>query len=166
MRTKILMLVMLMSCSAVVIAQTADNDSTKSFRGQNREMRMNDHQRGPKNGHYLTDAQRDAFKKSRFEMQKQLQPLKNVLGELKAHQKTLITIDQPDMNDINKNIEKMGSLNVEMAKIMAQHRIDTRAQLTDEQRLMFDMHKGKMMQQHGPQGMRPGRGMHKGNPMN
>ena len=160
MKTKILMLVVLMSCSAALIAQPSDKDSTKSFRGQNREMRMNDHQRGPKNGLDLTDAQKEAFKQSMLEMQKKLQPLHNELGEVKAHQKTLMTAGKPDMNEINKNIEKLGTLRVEMAKIQAQQRLDMRAQLTDEQRIKFDTHKGKMMQHRGPQGMRPGRGMH------
>jgi len=166
MKTKILMLIVLMSCSAALIAQPADKDSKKSDRGQNKEMQMNDHQRGPKNGMSLTDAQRDAFKKSRLEMQKQLQPLRNELGEVKAHQKTLMTADKPDMNNINKNIDKLGSIRVEMAKIMVQHRLDMRAQLTEEQRLLFDTHKGRMMQQHRPQGMGRGRGMQKDHEMN
>jgi Spy/CpxP family protein refolding chaperone len=159
MKTKIIMLVVLMSCSAALIAQPDSKDSKKSFRGQNKEMRMNDHQRGPQNGLNLTDAQKDAFQKSRLEMQKQLQPLRNELGEVKAHQKTLMTADKPDISSINKNIEKLGSIRVEMAKIEAQHRLDMRAQLTDEQRLKFDMHKGRMMQQRGPEGMRQRRGM-------
>jgi len=166
MKTKILMLIVLMSCSAALIAQPADKDSKKSDRGQNKEMQMNDHQRGPKNGMSLTDAQRDAFKKSRLEMQKQLQPLRNELGEVKAHQKTLMTADKPDMNNINKNIDKLGSIRVEMAKIMVQHRLDMRTQLTEEQRLLFDTHKGRMMQQHRPQGMGRGRGMQKDHEMN
>lgn len=159
MKTKILLLVVLMSFSAILIAIPADRDSTKSFRGQNREMRMNDHHRDPKNGLNLTDAQKEAFKQSRLEIQKKMQPLENELGEVKAHQKTLITAEKPDMNEINKNIEKMGALRVEMAKIQAQHRLDMRAQLTDEQRIKFDTHKGEMMQHIGPQGMRQGRGM-------
>ena len=159
MKTKILLLVVLMSFSAVLIAIPADKDSIKSFRGQHREMRMNDDQRGPNNGLNLTDAQKDAFKQSRLEMQKQLQPLKNELGEVKAHQKTLMTADKPDINDINKNIEKMGSLRVEMEKIQAQHRLDMRAQLNEEQLLKFDTHKGEMMLHRGDQGMKQGRGM-------
>lgn len=158
MKTKVLMLVVLMSCSAALIAQPADKDSKKSFRGHNREMRMNDHQRGPNNGLNLTDAQRDAFKINMMEMQKQLQPLRNELGELKARQKTLTTAEKPNLNDINKNIEQMGAAKVEMAKIQAKQRLDMRAQLTEEQRLKFDMHKDRMMQHKGPKGMRQGRG--------
>ena len=166
MKTKILMLVVLMSCSAALIAQPADKDSKKSDRGQNKEMKMNDHQRGPNNGLNLTDAQRDAFKISMLEMQKQLKPLRNELGELKAHQKTLMTAEKPVINDINKNIDKIGTLRVEMAKIQTQHRLDMRAQLTEEQRLKFDMHKGRMMQQRGPEGMRQRRGMQDDRAMN
>lgn len=159
MRTKVLMLVMLLSLSAAVMAQKADNDSKKSFHGKDREMRMNDDQRGPKNGLNLTDAQKEAFKQSMMATQKQLQPLRNELGEVKAHQKTLMTAEKPDLNDINKNIEKMGALKVEMAKIQAKKHLDMRAQLTDEQLLKFDNHKDRMMHQRESKGMRPGRGL-------
>ena len=144
MRTKVLMLVVMMSLTAALIAQPSGNDSTRSFRPHQREMRMNDNHRGPGNGLNLTDAQKEAFKKSRLDLEKQLQPLRNELGEVKAHQKTLMTAEKPDLNDINKNIEKMGDLKVDRAKIMAKHRLDMRAQLTEEQRLKFDSHRERM----------------------
>ena len=45
MKTKILMLVVLLSMSVVLVAQPADRNSKKSFRGQNPEMRMNEGQK-------------------------------------------------------------------------------------------------------------------------
>ena len=156
MRTKVLMLVVLMGLTAALIAQPADNDSMKSFRGHAREMRMNENHRAPKNGLNLTDAQKEAFKQSRLDVQKQLQPLRNELGEVKAHQKTLMTAQKPDLNDINKNIEKMGDLRVDMAKIMVKHRLTLRSQLTDEQRLKFDNHQDRMRHQRGFKGIRQG----------
>ena len=122
-------------------------------------MLLNDGQRGSGNGLNLTDAQKEAFKQSMLAVQKQLQPIRNELGELLAHQKTLMTSENPDLNAINKNIEKIGALKVEMAKIQAKHRLEMRAQLTDEQRLKFDLHQGKMKHGNGPKGMKHGMGM-------
>ena len=78
--------------------------------------------------------------------QKQLQPLRNALGEAEAHQKTLVTAEKPDFGAINKNIEKIGGIRVEMAKIQTKNRLDLRAQLTDEQKLKFDLFKHGMRQ--------------------
>ncbi len=158
MKTKVLMLVVLMSMSAVLIAQPADKGSRKSFHGQNSEMQRSDGQRGPGEGLNLTDVQKEAFKQSMLAVQKQLQPLRNELGEAEARQKTLTTAEKPDLNAINKNIEKIGAFKIEMAKIQVKHRLEMRAQLTDEQRLKFDAHKGKMMQNRGSKGMRHGMG--------
>lgn len=159
MKTKILMLVVLFSMSAVLVAQPVDLGGKKSFRGQDRALLMDKGQRGPANGLNLTDAQKEAFKQSMLAVQKQLQPLRNELGEAQAHQKTLTTAEKPDLNAINKNIEKIGALKIEMAKIQAKHRLEMRSQLTDEQRLKFDHFKGKMMQERGHKGMKHGMGM-------
>ena len=159
MKAKILSLVLLMGLSVAVFAQKAEKSPKNSNRGQDRSLMMQDDRRGPANGMNLTDEQKEAFKKSRMEMQKQLQPLHNELGEAKAHQKTLVTAEKTDLSAINKNIEKIGSIRVEMAKIQAKHRLEMRAQLTDEQKLKFDLRKGKMGHDNGFRGMKHGRGM-------
>lgn len=164
MRTKILMLVVLMGLSVAGMAQRTDKGSKKPFHSPEREMRMNNQQRDSGRVMNLTDEQKEAFKQSMLAIQKQLQPLRNELGELKAHQKTLMTAEKPDSRDIEKNIEQMGALKVEMEKIQAKHRIEMRQQLTEEQRLLFDIHHDKMMQHKGLQGTRQGRGMQKGHP--
>lgn len=158
MKTKVLMLVMLMSMSVVLVAQPVDRDLRKPVREQDRVL-LDEGQRGPGNGLNLTDVQKEAFKKSMLAVQKQIQPLRNELGEAQAHQKTLTTAEKPDLNAINKNIEKIGALKIEMAKIQAKHHLEMRAQLTDEQRLKFDHFKGKMMQERGRKGMKHGMGM-------
>lgn len=166
MKTRVLMFVVLMSMSAVLVAQPADRGGKKSFRGPDREMQMNENHGGPAKGLNLTDAQKDAFKQSMLAMQKQLQPLRNELGEAVAHQKTLTTAEKPDLSAINKNIEKIGALRIEMAKIKVKNRLDLRAQLTDEQRLKFDHFKGKMMKYRGSKGMKHGMAMMDEHPMN
>ena len=144
MKTKILMFVVLMGFAAVLAAQPTDRRLGKSFHGQNAEMRMNDEHGGLISELNLTDAQKEALKQSRIDLQKQLKPLRNELGEAEAHQKTLMTAEKPDLNAIDKNIEKIGMLKTEMAKVQVKHRLDMRAQLTDEQKLKFDMFRGKM----------------------
>ena len=153
MKTKVLMLAVFMGLTTVLVAQPDEKGEGKSRRGPNPEMRMRE-QRGHENGLDLTDAQKEAFKKSMLAMQKQLQPIRNELGEAMAHQKTLTTVDKPDMAAINKNIEKMGGLKTEMAKIQAKHHLEMRAQLTDEQRLKFDMFKHRQKEGKGPKGMK------------
>lgn len=154
MRIRILMLVVLMGLSASLIAQPEAYGPRKQLRGQQGEMRMKADQRGPVNGLNLTEEQRATFKQSLLATQKLLQPLHNKLGEVKARQKTLMTAENPDMENISQNIEKMEALRVDMAIIQAKHRLDLRAQLNDEQRLKFDNHQGEMMQHKGPRGLK------------
>jgi Spy/CpxP family protein refolding chaperone len=152
MKTKILMLVVLFGASAVLYAQPKGQDEIRPFHGQKGEMLMERGQAAPLNGLNLTDTQKAAFKQSMLAVQKELQPLRNQLGEAKAHQKTLMTAEKPDLNAINKNIEKIGELKAEMAKIQVKHRLEMRAQLTDEQRLKFDMFKHQMRNGKGLRG--------------
>lgn len=154
MKTKILMLAVLLGVTTVVVAQPKVKEQGTSVQGPKHEMRMDDRKGGPENGLNLTDAQKEAFKQNRLAMQKQLQPIQNELGEAEAHQKTLMSAEKPDLTAINKNIEKIGGLRVEMAKIKTKNHLDMRAQLTEEQRLKFDTFKGKMKRDGGPEGMR------------
>ena len=154
MKTKILMLAVLLGLTTVVIAQPRAREQGNPFPGPKHEMQMDGQKGMMGNGLNLTDAQKEAFKQNRLGMQKQLLPIQNELGEAEAHQKTLMSAEKPDMAAINKNIEKIGSLRVEMAKIRTKNRLDMRAQLTEEQRLKLDAFKGKTSRGGGPQGMR------------
>ncbi len=158
MKTKVLMIAVLLGLTTVAVAQPKENGQGKTFQGPKHEMRMEHRNGGPGAELELTDAQKEAFKQSRLEMQKQLQPIKNQLGEAEAHQKTLITAEKPDLAAINKNIEKIGSLRVEMAKIRTKSRLDIRAQLTEEQRLKFDAMKENFKAENGMRDLREMRG--------
>lgn len=168
MRAKILSIVLLMSMSAILMAQTTENGPKKPMRGHDRAMMMQRNQRGHADSMDLTDPQKEAFKQSMMVIHKQLQPIRNELGEAEAHQKTLVMKEKPDLGAINKNIERIGALRVEMAKIQTKHHLEMRAQLTDEQRLKFDIFKGKRMHDNGkkkPMGMKYNRGMQQERPM-
>ena len=153
MKTRILMMVILMGLSATLIAQTTEvvpkkqgtSDQVKmskekmdAFQAQ-RSARLNalkgqmGAQWGQMNGRMgaamglnLTDDQKKAFKESLLALHKQIKPLKNELGEAVAHQKTLMDAEKTDLGAINKNIEKIAALRVEMAKAMAKSRLEMR----------------------------------------
>jgi len=166
MKAKILSIVLLMSLSTVLMAQSSGNSDERPMRGHDHALLMQAGHRGMAEGLNLTDEQKAAFKQGMIDMQKQMKPLRNELGEAVAHQKTLVTAEKPDFSAINKNIEKIGALKIEMAKIQTKHRLDMRAQLTDEQKLKFDLFKGKMGHgngQNGPGGIMHRKGMmHRG----
>ena len=168
MKTRVLMFVALMSVSTIIVAQPSNNGQKKPMRGQGHEMQMDAGHGGMAKGLNLTDAQKDAFKQGMIALHKELQPLRGQLGEAQAHQKTLTSAENPDITAIDKNIEKIGGLKIEMAKIMAKHRLEMRAQLSEEQRLKFDMMKGKAMKGKAHRGMGQGMGMDmpEDNPMN
>lgn len=144
MKAKVLIFVGLMSLSSVLFAQHPENDSRKMFRASDRVLLDKGH-RGPADGLNLTAEQKEAFKQSMLAEQKALLPIRNELREAEAHQVSLMTVEKPDMKAIDKNIEKIGELKIQMEKIQAKHRLDLRSQLTEEQRLKFDLFKGQMM---------------------
>ena len=143
MKAKVLSMILFMCLSVAVVAQTKETGLFKVM-PDHKQMKMDQGPIGPMQGLNLTDVQKETFKKSMMAVQKQIQPLQNELGEAEAHQKTLMTAEKPDMAAIDKNIEKIASIRVQIAKIMAKHQMEMRAQLTDEQRLKFDLMKGKM----------------------
>ena len=164
----------MMSLSAIVIAQTSELVPKKQdmqgkeevmqnkARANQRKAEAMQRMRGAANGLNLTEAQRTSFKEGMIALHKQLQPLRNQIGEAEAHQKTLTTAEKPDLGAINKNIEKIGDLRVQMAKILAKQRLEMRAQLTDEQRLKFDVMKRGMRDGKGPKGPKGPKGMKDG----
>jgi Spy/CpxP family protein refolding chaperone len=146
MKAKVLMTALLMGYSVFTMAQPSEKEQQHCNQmGPDKEMLGKGGPQGPESDLNLTDEQKDAFKKSHLAMQKELQPLQNQLAEAKVHQRTLETSEKIDMDAVNKNIEKIGALKVQIEKIETKYRLDMRAQLTDEQRIMFDAHGPKMM---------------------
>ncbi len=160
MRAKFLFIVLLMSLSAVLKAQTTETSPKKPLHRQGNEMRIiSDEKEGPVKGLNLSEAQKATFKESMMAMQKQLQPIKNELGEAEAHQKTLMTAERPDIAAVNKNIDRIGALRIGIAKIKTKHHLEMRSQLNDEQRLKFDLFSEKMMDMKNENGMKHNRGI-------
>ena len=153
MKAKILSLVLLMSLSAALMAQSTEVGPKKEFRGHQRENFRGEESVGFGHGLNLTDAQKEAFKQSMMAMHKQIKPIRNELGEAMAHQKTLMGAENPDLAAINSNIDKIGALRIEIAKIQIKNRLDMRAQLTEVQRQKFDLFRDNMKQGKGARGM-------------
>lgn len=132
----VIIAVVLISTSA--IAQKSEQQRPLRDRGEtqfqrNREMNPRI-QRTP----FFTEEQQEAMKEIRLESASEIKPLRNKLNELEAHQKTLSTADKADMKAINKNIEEIGEIKTEIAKIQAKQKQSIRSLLTKEQLLSFD----------------------------
>lgn len=91
----------------------------------------------------LSEDQKAQIHKLRISHLKDIQGLQNQIRENRAHYKTLMTAENPDMNAINKNIDEFGSLRNQMMKKQAAHTQDIRKLLNDEQRLIFDQKMAK-----------------------
>jgi Spy/CpxP family protein refolding chaperone len=101
---------------------------------------------GEKKGSGMTDEQKTKIKDLRIAAYKEVNPLENQLGELKAKQHTLTTADKPDMSAINANIDEMAKVQAKIMKIKVANHQQIRALLTDEQKMWFDnrqMRKGE-----------------------
>lgn len=107
------------------------------------------HRPGAKFFQSLTEEQKEAFKAIRMKSMKETKPIQDELRELRAHQQTLMTADQPNLDAIYKNIEKMSTLQTQLAKIRAKSRLDMQGQLTDEQKIQFQHMKEMRMHKSG-----------------
>ncbi|MFO8235939.1 MAG: Spy/CpxP family protein refolding chaperone [Bacteroidales bacterium] len=97
----------------------------------------------------LSDEQKEEIKELRLDHMKVMQEYKNEINEKRAQLRTLQTKDNPDMDELNKQIEEMGDIRTEMHKESAEHRQKVRSLLDDEQKIYFDKHlrrnhRGKM----------------------
>lgn len=109
----------------------------------------------------LTTEQRTKIQDLRTKHLKDVTPLRNELREKKAHLITLESADKPDINAINKTIDEITTLNSKMMKLRASHRMEVASLLTDEQKLFFNTHQGKMGRGNKGNGM--GMGPRRGN---
>lgn len=92
---------------------------------------------------FLTEEQKEVFKKSRIETSKKTQPLKNELRELKAQYVSLISVENPNFKDLDANIDASMEIRTELAKIKARQQVAFKEMLTDEQKLKMENRKKK-----------------------
>jgi Spy/CpxP family protein refolding chaperone len=91
----------------------------------------------------LTPDQQKQIETLKTAFMKDAMALKNQIAEKKAHLRTLSTVDEPNMAEINKTIDEMYTLKASLEKKKAEHIQAVRKVLTPEQRLMFDMKMAK-----------------------
>lgn len=111
----------------------------------------------------LTAEQKTKIQSLRVKHQKEVTPIKNELAEKKARLRTLNSVEKPDINAINKTIDEMSVLQTKIMKSKASHRIEVASNLTDEQKVFFNSHQGKMKK--GKRGHGMGMGNGRGNGM-
>ncbi len=151
MKTKVLSLVIVATflISTVALAQPGNMQGNKKNK-QQKEMMMKKHAHQKNEFKKLfSDEQMETMKTYRLEAAKAVKPLKNELRELMAHQKTLTTADNADLNAINKNIDKISAVKTKIAKVMAAQHQKIRSLLDEEQLLKFDNMKNKMRPEKG-----------------
>lgn len=106
----------------------------------------------------LTDAQKEQMKAIRIKTMKSVQPIKNQLMEKRARLNTLSSAEKADMKAINKQIDEISTLKATIQKQRAASKQEVRSILTDDQRVIFDVHKGRSYSRNGegngPQQMR------------
>ena len=106
----------------------------------------------------LSDEQKDQIKKLHLAHMKEVQPLRNEMMELKARFHTISTVENPDNNEINKNIDARTALMNKLMKSKASHHQAVRKLLNEEQKMFFDNRPNKGRNQGGFSGKGMGRG--------
>lgn len=93
----------------------------------------------------LTADQKTKIEALRVKHIKEVTPLKNELAEKKAHLTTLESAEKPDKDAINKTIDEISALHGKIMKLSVNHRLDVASNLTDEQKVFFNSHRGGHM---------------------
>lgn len=140
---KYVALVLSLLFSAVSLNAMAQEDQeNESRQGPRKHWRSH---RGSGDGEFrifnipgLTDQQKEQIKKIRLQAQKEALPVRNEVHEKRARLNTLRTTEKADLNEINKVVEDIGSLQTQLMKNREMTRQQVRNLLNEEQRLFFD----------------------------
>ncbi|NPA44739.1 MAG: Spy/CpxP family protein refolding chaperone [Chlorobi bacterium] len=92
----------------------------------------------------LTDAQKTQIKEMRTANMKEITPLRNQLREKQAHLQTISTGDNVNKQEVDKTLEEISDIKLQIAKKRESFRQDVRSILTDEQKVYFDANYNKM----------------------
>ena len=92
----------------------------------------------------LSDEQQEQMKTFRLELMKEMTPIKNEIKVKTAELNMVSTGDNVDTKKVNSLLDEIGSLKTKMAKKKFAHKQKVRGILTDEQKVLFDAHAGKM----------------------
>ena len=103
----------------------------------------------------LTEEQEANIRQIHLDLQKQILQVNNRIREKEAQLRTQMTQDKPNEGQIDRLVEEIGALKTSAAVARTATHMKVRAQLTEDQRVLFDQRGGR------PYGMGadgPGRG--------
>ncbi|WP_075602508.1 Spy/CpxP family protein refolding chaperone [Saccharicrinis aurantiacus] len=105
----------------------------------------------------LTDTQKEEIKALHVKFTKENMPIKDEITVLEAQLNKASKGDEVNTKEVNKLIDQISELKAGMMKKRFANKQEVRNLLTDEQKVMFDAHSGKM--QGGKKGKgKPGQG--------
>ena len=108
----------------------------------------------------LTEDQQNQMNKIRVAHMKAVQPVRDQLLELNAHQRTLMNAEDADQKAINKNIDEITKLENKLMKVGSEFQLKVKSILTDEQKVMMQSRQGRFG--NFGQGINRGRGRGQG----
>ncbi len=157
MKTKFFKISMLVLMVAALIATFTSNSFAQRYESRSNDLLMDSlkHEIGIPN---LTADQKTKMENLRVNHLKEITPLRNEMTEKKAHLKTLESAEKPDKAAINKTIDEISVLHGKIMKASVNHRLEVASILTDEQKVFFNAHQGKMKKSFKDHGMGNGRG--------
>ncbi|MGL1884927.1 MAG: periplasmic heavy metal sensor [Reichenbachiella sp.] len=100
----------------------------------------------------LTPEQADQMKANHMDMKKAAQPIQNQIGEKEARLRTLSTIAQPNAKDVEKVANEIADLRGKLFVMKTMTRLETRALLNEDQKIIFDTMKLREGQKDGHRG--------------
>ena len=107
----------------------------------------------------LTEEQKAEIKEIHLARLKEIQPLKDEISINRAELNALVKNDDPDMKKITGLVEANGELMTKIRISQIESRIKVRSLLTNDQKVIWDSHRGKM-KRNKMAGHRPMRGFH------
>ncbi len=107
----------------------------------------------------ITEEQKEQIKGLKTDHMKEVLPLRNQVQEKQAHLQTISTGENVNLEKVNKTIEEISALKMNMAKKRAAHRQEIRKVLTEDQRVIFDSFRMKKGKHHGFDGRNKQHGM-------
>ena len=82
----------------------------------------------------LSNETKDLMQKNMLEVSAQTRDLRNQMNELHVKQKTLLSEDNVNLKDVNKNIDEIAKLKAKVMKVKVNARLNVLKQMTPEER--------------------------------
>jgi len=128
-------MVSLMFISINTFAQKGECTGNKAYKGNGNgiENKIPD----------LSDKQKADIKKIQLEGKKEMLPITNSLSVKRAELQALRTAEKTDQNAIDAKVKEIGDLRTQMMTLRENRIQKIRNVLTDDQKIVFDSHKGR-----------------------